>query len=137
VNTDAGDMCLTAAHAIEAAAADSAGAVWPNGRSDGCLLSVSPRFRLHNLSRRKTCTNNCCRPFCNSLSERGVTMLIRNHFREPPCRLSQAPWAISRHGLSQFSCLNLPRELRRDPYPYSPHKRGVTGSKPVAPTRFS
>jgi len=36
-------------------------------------LCEGPRFRLHNLSRRKTCTNNRYRPFCNSFTSRRWT----------------------------------------------------------------
>src|SRR5713101_5757400 len=38
---------------------------------------------------------------------------------------------------SQFKCVNPTLRAGRDPQPISPYKRGVTGSNPVAPTRFS
>ncbi len=39
-----------------------------------CAYSLrGPRFRLHNLSRRKTCTDNRYRPFCNSFTPRRWT----------------------------------------------------------------
>ena len=37
---------------------------------------------------------------------------------------------------SQFSCMNWPRRLGRDPCPISPYKREAGGSNPPAPTKF-